>query len=262
MLHAVNRKKARIDAFRGPGLRVPLEDVISSTIFGPLLFIDQAEAEAALSLMMLTLGIPPPDWVGPASLSMWPRRKTAEALRSSYVEPDAEIVDAAGTSLIIEVKWGARLSESELAAQWLSLSPDARARSRHLLIALETNSYRGAIEQDLKSIRRECALPWPIHCVSWRRMADAFREIGRDMRLNAGTRRWAQGVHGFLRREDPRSLVGWDGLDLLQVDGSGWRFSSPLVSRPGDLAAIDWRFDAPLFRRDADVAPATWRFGE
>jgi len=260
MLHAVNRKKARIDAFRGPGLRVPLEDVVSSTVFGPLLFIDQAEAEAALSLMLASLGVPSPVWSGPAHLAMWPKRKTTEALRSSYVEPDVEFADAVGNSLIVEVKWGAPLSESELAAQWLSLGVDERRRSRHILLVLETKPYQSAIERDRATIARHCELPWHFHCLSWRRLADAFREMGRDMRLNGGTRRWAQGVHGFLRREDARSLAGWDGLDLAPVEVAGWRFSRPLLTQHSDIPLTAWRFDAPMFRRQAELAPSKWRY--
>lgn len=261
MLHAVNRKKARMDAFRGPGQRVPLEDVVTSTIFGPLLFLDQAEAEAAVSRILTTLGITPPRWDGPTHLSLWPRRTTVEALRSKYIEPDAEIVDSTGNSLSIEVKWGARLSEMELASQWLSLSPEARTTSRHLLIALETQPYCASIEADRRVIVEHCALPWPIHAVSWRRMADAFQDIGRDLRLNPGTRRWALGVHGFLRREDPLSLAGWDGLELAPVDPLGWRFARAYFSTVDETAASAWRFADGWFEGCKTVVePTSWSF--
>jgi hypothetical protein len=258
MLHAVNGRKAHLDAFRGPGQRVPLEDVVTSTIFGPLLFIDQTEAEAALSLILSTLGISSPAWVGPTTLSLWPRRKTVEELRSSYVEPDAEIVDAAGNSLVIEVKWGAPLGRSELAAQWLSLNAGARATSRHLLIVLEPSRYRFDVERDRGVIGKSCALPWPVTTVSWRRMADAFREVGRDMRLNPGTRRWALTVHSFLRREDPRSLTGWDGLDVLDVPETEWSYSRRLLSWPRESVPTSWRYTEGWFGMPA-VAETHWR---
>lgn len=260
MLHAVNRRKARIDAFRGPGLRVPLEDVVTSTIFGPLLFMDQAEAEGAVSLMLSTLGIPRPGWVGPTHLSLWPRRKTVEALRSSYVEPDAEIVDAAGNALVIEVKWGAPLSVLELAAQWLSLSVDARSASRHLLIVLEPRPYQASIDGDRRVVAANCAVHWPLHLVSWRRMADAFRQIGRDMRLNPGTRRWALTVHGFLRREDPLSLAGWDGLELADVQEATWRYASRMVSIPPSTRPMAWRYAEEWFRDKQEIDPMQWSY--
>lgn len=240
MLHAVNRKKARLNAFRGAGQRVPLEDLVTSTILGPLLFLEQVDAEMALSGILSSLGIRRPDWVGPAHLSLWPKRKTIATLRSNYVEPDAEFVDALGNSLVVEVKWGAKLSEFELAAQWLSLSADARATSRHLLIVLEPYPYQAAIACDRQEISKHCGLPWPIQVVSWRRMADAFREIGHDMRLSSGTRRWAHGVHGFLRREDPRSLAGWDGMELIDVPENSWRYNDGWFGQVADVGPIAW----------------------
>lgn len=246
MLHAVNRRKARLEVFRGPGRRIPLEDVVTSTVFGPLLFLDPAEAERAVSLILRTLGIQPPAWVGPAHLSLWPKRPTVEALRSNYIEPDAEIADASGNTLMIEVKWGRDLSLHELAAQWLSLSPAVRERSRHVLLVLERARYEASITADGGIIARACSLPWPIHLVTWRRLADAFRVVGGDASLNAGTRRWARGVHGFLKREDPLTLVGWDETGVAPVDKSTWRFSDR------------WRSEA------YQVAPhvATWLIGQ
>jgi hypothetical protein len=56
-------------------------------------------------------------------------------------------------------------------------------------------------------------------------MADAFRAMSSDLSLGPGTRHWASGVHGFIRREDPRSLSGWTGIGLVPVDAVTWRFS-------------------------------------
>lgn len=261
MLHAVNRKKARLDAFRGPGQKVPLEDMVTSTIFGPLLFIDQEEAAAAVSLVLSALEIARPAWVGPAHLSLWPKRRTLEHLRSSHVEPDAEIVDVAGNALIIEVKWGARLSHNELASQWLALTAEARATSRHLLIVLEPHAhYHAEIARDRGEIGKYCDLPWPVRMVTWRRMADAFRDVGADVRLNPGTRRWALGVHGFLRREDPRALGGWDGLDLVKVAEVRWRYARRIINEPDSLAALAWRYIENWFADSAAVEPIRWSY--
>lgn len=242
MLHAVNRKKARLHAFRGAGQRVPLEDVVTSTVFGPLEYIDQAEATTAISHMLIELGIDPPVWDGPTHLSLWPKKKTDARFRSNYVEPDAEIVDASGTALVIEVKWDAGLGPSELASQWLALNPDARRRSRHLFIARETGRYRPWIEQDRLHINDNCESEWPLHVVTWRRMADAFRVIGADISLNPGTRRWALGVVAFLKREDPLSISGWHGLGLEPVKPSSWVYRERWFSPSSGVAVVDWRF--------------------
>lgn len=263
MLHAVNRKKARLDAFRGAGLKVPLEDMVTSTIFGPLLFLDQQEATDALRLLLSALELTPPAWTGPAHLSLWPKHKTIEHLRSNYVEPDAEIVDSSGNALVIEVKWGAPLSEYELASQWLALDEKARATSQHLLIVLERHSsYQTAIKADRNQIRQHCDVNWPIRMVTWRRMADAFHAIGADMRLNAGTRRWALGVHGFLRREDPRALGGWNELGLAEVPESDWLYARRLINTPATLPQITWKYNEGWFSTADTVVLNPWSYKE
>lgn len=259
MLHAINRKKARLDAFRGAGMRVPLEDVVTSTVFGPLQFMDQAEVGAAIDRLLATLNIPRPMWVGPAQLSLWPRRKPPPELRTNYVEPDAEIVDTAGNTLMIEVKWRAPLSLNELAAQWLSLPPEARPASRHVLLVLETQPYAAAIAKDRKLIAAACDLEWPVIPISWRRMADAFRAIGADISLNPGTRRWALSVHSFLRREDPLSLVGWSDLGIVAPEPLSWEFvrlmsAAPAVARPS------WRFGKWFASEAEPISPLQWSF--
>lgn len=261
MLHAINRKKARMDAFRGPGQRVPLEDVVTSTLLGPLLFIDQNEAAAAAERILTSLTITPPAWSGPSHLSLWPKRNTADDLRRNYIEPDGEITDVVGNSLIIEVKWGAPLSPFELAAQWLSLSPEQRTTSRHLLIALEIGPYRADIDRDRRLIASRCDIPWAFHAVTWRRMADAFRAIARDVDLNSGTRRWAQAAHGFLRREDPRSLAGWDNLELAPVLEEDWSFRRQLLTKPVLVEHVSWSFrDGWFSNREIAHGATAWSF--
>jgi len=243
VLHAVNSKKARLDAFRGPGHRLPLEDIITSTIFGPLLFMDPIEAATALSLVLSGVGYSRPEWQGPTHLTLWPKHKTVYELRSRHVEPDAEIVDASGSTLVIEIKWGAPLSPHELASQWLALKQSDRKTSRHLLIVLEPQlHYHEAIARDRATIARHCDLPWTIKMVTWRRMSDAFRVLGADMRLDSGTRRWALGVHGLLRREDRLALSGWQGLDITSVPENPWRYQRRLINFHDALPEPTWRY--------------------
>lgn len=111
-----------------------------------------------------------------------------------------------------------------------------------------------------EAIAGHCALPRPIHAVSWRWIADSFRDIGRDLRLNPGTRRWALGVHGFLRREDPLSLAGWEALDLAPVPPATWRFARRYFPVLDETPQLDWRFNDGWFRRKFVVEPISWSF--
>jgi hypothetical protein len=245
MLHAVNSRKARLSAFRAAGQRVPTEDVVTSTVFGPLAFFDPLEANLAVKALLASLQMEQPNWTGIANLTLWPRHVNVPGeLRSSYVEPDLVISDAEGAALIIEVKWGAPLSAFELASQWLSLTPEQRRKSVHLLLVLEPGPYQDDVAADVRQVSIRDYGGWRLSTKSWREAADAFRAMGSDTCLGPGTRRWADSVHAFLRREDPAALVGWPSLgletvqdldwkvqasffhDLLQIDQSSWRFNS------------------------------------
>lgn len=259
MLHAVNRRKARLDAFRAAGSRVPLEDVVTSTLFGPLLFFEAEQMEAVIDRMLRELDVPRPAWEGPLQLSLWPRQKTHATVRTNYVEPDAVIADAAGTSLLLEIKWGAPLGDRELAAQWLSLAPEARPRSQHLIIVLESSPYDAAVAADRAFLARQPAGTWQGCVRPWRRVADAFQVIGIDTYFPAGLRRWAQAAHAFIKREDPRSLIGWQALDVPPVDTLAWRFATPWFDRNPPTGDGHWRY-----REDWFALPATgsmnWEF--
>lgn len=260
MLHAVNRRKARLDAFRNAGDRVPLEDVVTSTLFGPLLFMESEQLAAVTARLLTSLNMPGPAFEGPLQLSLWPKHKTDPALRISHVEPDAVIADAAGTSLLLEIKWGAPLSERELAAQWLSLLADARPRSQHLLIVLEPGVYDRAVSADRQFLaRQQPDQPWPLTVRSWRRVADAFQAIGIDTEFAPGIRRWAQAAHAFLKREDPRSLTGWEALDVPAIEPIDWQFSVPWFEMLRPALAIDWRYRENWFAR-GETAQAHWEW--
>jgi hypothetical protein len=224
MLHAVNGRKAKLGMFRGAGRRVPIEDIVTSAVFGPLDFFAPQERMAVLQRLLKQLNISCPGWMEVPKLLLWPQHANVPRdLRRSYVEPDLVISDQAGSALIVEVKWGAPLGARELASQWLSLSHASRRTSVHLLLVLEPNQYGLSVKSDVTLVASRSGTKWPLFVISWRQAADAFRAIGADPDLGPGTRRWADGVHAFLRREDPGALVGWPSLGLMQVQPLGWR---------------------------------------
>jgi hypothetical protein len=243
MLHAINGRKAKLSAFRAAGQRVPMEDMITSTVFGPLAFLDNIEMSAVLDGFLTRLGVARPAWVGAQHLSLWPKHaEVPKDLRSSYIEPDLVISDQDGASLIIEVKWGAPLGTRELASQWLSLGEGRRMKSVHLLLVLEPHVYREHVASDTALVADRSDMAWPLFTRSWREAADAFRATSADGGLGPGTRRWAESVHSFLRREDPGALVGWPSLGLVPVPPVAWRASTSPFLDLAPLSSLAWRF--------------------
>ena len=138
MLHAINGRKARLGVFRSAGIRVPLEDVVTSTVFGPIEFMSPEDARRSIDLICEALALPLPTSVGPLRAVFWPRLPLADdALRVRYSEPDLVFADDVGLVMVVEIKWGAPLSENELAAQWSALSHVDRGRATHVLLVQE-----------------------------------------------------------------------------------------------------------------------------
>jgi hypothetical protein len=243
MLHAINRKKARLDVFRAAGQRVPLEDIVTSTVFGTLSLLRAEDQQEALTLLFTSMGATLPSWLGAPHILLWPKRQLiARGLRERYVEPDVEIVDGSGASLIIEVKWGARLGLHELSAQWLSLSPAARTASRHILLVLEPAAYRREVEKERVTVRERTRQAWPFQLCSWRDVADACRQLAAHVGLEQSIRHWAQQVQIFLLREDPKTLGGWSNLELVPVSPIEWRFGQGWFGELSSVGEVTWEF--------------------
>lgn len=227
MLHAINSRKARLGAFRSAGSRVPIEDVVTSTVFGPLEFMSPEDRRAAVDCLEEALAIRQSGSLGPVQVRFWPRLQLADdALRARYVEPDLILADAAGAFLVVEVKWGAKLGEHELAAQWVALSPSERRRSFHLLLVQETERYREAIQIDAALLERRGFTPWHAVVRSWKSLTALPIAAARHER-SEGVRLWAAAVSDFVRREHRFSMHGWDQIGLRAARELDWRYVQP-----------------------------------
>lgn len=230
MLHAINNRKARLSTFRSAGVRVPLEDVVTSTIFGPLEFMAPDDRERATAYIFEVLALPMPTRSGSLRTQFWPRFPLADnGLRARYSEPDLVIVDALGPLAVIEVKWGAPLGEHELAAQWASLAPAERRRAIHVLLFQEPEPYRRAVDRDRVLIEQRGLGPWNPFLRSWRMMA-SLPTIAARPDTSEAVQSWANAVAAFLRREHRFALHGWDEIGLRATNTLSWRFRQPWFS--------------------------------
>lgn len=235
MLHAVNQRKAKLSAFRGPGSRVPLEDMVTSTVWGSLSFLHTQERSKVLSMLLTGLGLPTlAD--NSQHLHFWPKRDlSSEGFRTRYVEPDLVVTDSAGGMVIVEVKWGAPLGPLELSSQWLSVDSKQRAKARHLLLVTEPAKYDEGVAYCRSALISAGISEWPIVVRSWRTLAELCRRLSLDDYFDSGARAWARQVHAFLKREDPDGMLGWDDLALRRLDPFDWSVRSPA-----------WKYEIPI----------------
>jgi hypothetical protein len=113
VLHAVVRRKAST-FLRSKGTRTPLEDIITSTVFGPLQFFAPADALEALTV---AFDLPRPQWTPAACwFGFWPRGV------DDSIEPDLSVRFEGGhgerVTLLVEVKWNAPFGEAQALRQW------------------------------------------------------------------------------------------------------------------------------------------------
>jgi hypothetical protein len=242
MLHAVNHRKAKLQVFRAPGLRVPLEDVVSSTVFGALMFMPANQRLAIVNRLWRDLGLSPFAETDDVQIDFWPKRPIDDSkFRTRYVEPDIVVSSPSGRLTLVEIKWGAQLSDLELSSQWLSLEEKRRKTSDHLLLVLEPRDYDRGVAACRNVLKGRLVTDWPLRIHPWRRFADVCRHLAVDVDLDAGARLWARQVHAFLRREDPDGLAGWENLELRSADVCDWRIARP--GWPGSASdAGSWRY--------------------
>ncbi len=227
MLHALNGRKARFAAFRGAGLRLPLEDVVTSSIFGPLDFMREDDRAEALTKLLSELGLSVPPLSGSIRLLFWPKLPVGDvSLRSRYTEPDLVLADGRGPRVILEVKWGAPLGEHELAAQWSSVPALMRADALHLMIVRQPSEYQADIASDKALLGRSGCAPWRFEMRSWREVARAAKLVA-SSKVAPATQAWCGAVANLLGREERCAIHGWNSLALHRVPAADWRYRRP-----------------------------------
>jgi hypothetical protein len=182
-------------------------------------------------------------------LDFWKRRSSDE-FRSRSVEPDLVITLSRSVKLIVEIKWGAPLSENELAAQWASLSRDERRSSAHLLLVRNKDQYADDIASDRSLLEGKDVGPeWPF-VRTWTELAHALQKIA--ARSSSHVKEWAEKSAQLLMREEFRIMSGWSNLGFFSIDDVSWHFLAS--SSPAHALKIDW---TPTYD---DREQPEWRF--
>lgn len=200
---------------------------MTSTVFGPLEFMSPDDCQRSIELVREALGLPLQSSAGQLRAVFWPRLFLEdEKLRSRYSEPDLVFADDEGPMIVVEIKWGAPLSDRELAAQWAALKPSDRRRAVHVLLVQEPGPYRRSVELDRAFIDARGIGPWTLLVRSWRSLA-AVAVLSRRTDASDAVKRWASAVAALLLREHRTAIRGWDDVGLISSAELKWRFRQP-----------------------------------
>ena len=231
MLHAVISNKATPADVTGEGRKTPMEDLITSAVFGPLTYLGGA-ARNFLNEMMEKAGFGQGNDFFQRDegieISFWPKLRPENSERT-YVEPDIVVIGKATDAedephlrvLIIEVKWNAPLEPNQLKEQWearctctalTNLAHASEVKFRHLLLV--RNRRSGDLQQLDEHARAADA-----KLLTWHDISELAKRASETENPSTDEARcWARDVAAFLNRLGVRTQIGWEEVALEDVD--------------------------------------------
>lgn len=207
--------------------KVHEEDEITSTVIGPLDFLPPRDVFRFWCGVLASSGkckFLPKGYPDSADVKLWHSRIVP--LGGRRVEPDVRIdfrwTDGSKFTLLIEIKWRARLSGGDqLHAQWSEyLTEMERQSALHVFLAVDVSAA---------SVAKEEADVWNdrLVLVTWLQIRNVFAEI---LRLDhGGFGRWAKVADGFLEKIGVRRFSGFYFLNEF------------IIPMPHDSGALFWR---------------------
>ncbi len=212
-----------------------MEDLITSAVFGPLMYMGDA-SRIFFNLMMDKAGFKNDGTFfqddEDIQIIFWPKLPRSGVGRR-HVEPDIVVIGNRGENpniLIIEIKWNAHLGLNQLRDQWdarhrcaerAKLSVGSKAGFRQLLLV--RNRHHDDLQQLDKRRKKS-----DVRLLTW-------HDISELTTHGAGKATpWARDVKDFLRKLGVRTQVGWASVALEEVDCISATFSSlPCLAQMG-----------------------------
>lgn len=216
MLHAMAQRKAHfLFTHRSETQRMPREDIMTSTIFGPLLLLPQRDRKFVLQRLFR---LPEDRLSGDIDLAFWPSWRS----RDGRIEPDLIVrldcsgKEGCGAHVLVEVKWDSPFSVDQLKKQ-IQAAP---ADFGDCVGVVTLTKYRGTGRDELTSLRG-AAGAIPSRALSWRDVQATAIRLGRESRSD-GIWTWAQLASSCL-----------GSLNLQGFQGFGeWKRMSHVVELP------------------------------
>lgn len=235
MLHSLIHRKSRG--------RKPIEDEITSCIFGPLRFMVPDAAWRSLLALFgnpeQLRGINTPTQV---DVELWPKEwRTEDGKR---VEPDVYIVAWCGENkvakIIVEVKTVKRRSIdrndlcNQIHKQWQSSNFCHTDRSLHVFLGPD---LLDEVESAIREIHPH------MHIVSWHGLANSLKEFGVQDNVPDV---WRKDMLDFLISLD---VIDFDGFKISLLDTIGkidWQFHNQWETTLHSVAQLDWSFNQQI----------------
>ena len=228
----------------------PIEDEVTSCVFGPLRFMEPRQAWA--SCLMLfdiqdRISDLEPDRV---CIRFWPKFFRSDG-QGSYVEPDVHILawrnGELTATILVEVKWGAALGSDQLLDQWRFLSVDGqkgdelRDRSWHVFLSDRPIRDKAAKEKQEARAKRN-GIGWHSRLLvkAWHQVA---AKLDKAPDCSEGMEVWRTDLVRFLYAQ---GVIPFDGFrrDRIQtVKSVTWRVHKYALPTLSAVKKMDWGFD-------------------
>ena len=228
----------------------PIEDEVTSCVFGPLRFMEPRQAWASC-LMLFDIQDSASD-LEPDRICIrfWPKFFRNDG-RGSYVEPDVHILAWRNGELIatilVEIKWGAALGFDQLLDQWRFMEagryvPEVlRSRSWHVLLSDRPTRDTACIENQRARADDE-DIPWENRLIvrAWHQVANQLSEW---VRCPETLTSWRRDLIDFLSAVGVVPFDGFERNGIALVGAVTWqvdKYELPALMR---INRVNWVFD-------------------
>lgn len=228
----------------------PIEDEVTSCVFGPLRFMDPGQAWASC-LMLFDIQDRTPD-LQPDRICIrfWPKFFRNDG-QGSYVEPDVHILawryGELTATILVEVKWGAELGSSQLLDQWRFLSvsgykgEELRDRSWHVFLSDRPIRDKAAKEEQESRTNRN-GIGWHDRLLvkAWHEVATKLDET---VNCSGGMEVWRTDLIRFLSAQGVTPFDGFRRERIRRVKSVTLRMDKYALPTLSAVKRVDWRID-------------------
>ncbi len=228
----------------------PIEDEVTSCVFGPLRFMEPRQAWASCLLLFDiqdSASDLEPDRI---CIRFWPKFFRNDG-RGSYVEPDVHILAWRNGELIatilVEIKWGAALGFDQLLDQWRFLSvngykgDELRERSWHVFLSDRPIRDKAAREeQEARATRNGIGWRNRLLVKAWHQVATILEETAKR---SEGMEVWRTDLVRFLSAQGVSPFDGFRRERVCRVESVTWRVDKYALPTLSAVKELSWGFD-------------------
>ena len=231
MFHAINARKARLDRVIDGVGKQPREDLITSALFGTIQFLSAPAQKLALKALIGQ------ELRGDAEIFLWPYLRHPE----ENAEPDVVLrarTDDGPAYWIVEVKWGASLSDEQVGREVRTLRDGECLRGG---LPAENRNVIGYTLLGAEMKHTEAMQvaegefsKLTFHSLTWPAVTERLRRLSTEKNDDPGLISWTRTAEDFLRGTPKGSVLGSWPPDIMMPPAASFTFAAGRQFDPGN----------------------------